>query len=171
MLVILFFTFFIQSHAQLVSATKTNFELGTAAIYVDSNDFAVVKKSAQLLQQDVEMITGKKIEIVNKISGSIKNYIIIGTIGKSKIIETLSAAGRINSNAVKNKWEAYIIQTVSGEKGSPKSPLQGVKGLIIAGSDRRGTAFGVFELSKQIGVSPWYWWADVPVKKKTSFLE
>ncbi len=168
LLVMLFVTGFINSHAQLVAATKTNFDITNAAIYVDSNDFSLVKKSAQLLQQDVELITGKKIEIVNTISGSIKNYIIIGTIGKSKIIETLSAAGRINSSILKNKWEAYIIQTVSDEKGNPKSPLKGGSALIINGSDRRGTAYGVFELTKQLGVSPWYWWADVPVIKQTN---
>lgn len=168
LLAALFCSGFMQSHAQLVLAAKTNFDISTAIIYVDSNDFALVKKSAQLLQQDVEMITGKKIEIVNKISASIKNYIIIGTIGKSKIVDVLAVAGKINTAPVKNKWEAYIIQTVSDEKGSPKSPLQGGRGLIIAGADRRGTAFGVFELSKQMGVSPWYWWADVPAKKQTN---
>lgn len=168
LLAALFCTGFIQSHAQLVSATKTNFELGTAAIYVDDNDFALVKKSAQLLQQDIEMVTGKKVEIVHTISAAVKNYIIIGTIGKSKIVDALNSSGKINTLAVKNKWEACAFQTVYEQSGTPKPLLKGGRGIVIAGSDRRGTAFGVFELSKQIGVSPWYWWADVPVKKQTA---
>ena len=66
------------------------------------------------------------------------------------------------STKIKDKWEAYLIQTIS-------NPFKGIgNALVITGSDRRGTAYGVFELSKQMGVSPWYWWADVPVKKKTA---
>ena len=60
---------------------------------------------------------------------------------------------------ISSKWEAYQLQSFAGSNA-----------LVIAGSDRRGTAYGVFELSKQIGVSPWYWWADVPVKKKNEIF-
>ncbi len=66
----------------------------------------------------------------------------------------------MNVDSIKNKWEAYQIQIIN-------NPFKGIdKRLVIAGSDKRGTAYGVFEISKQMGVSPWYWWADVPVKKK-----
>ncbi len=68
------------------------------------------------------------------------------------------------SGKIKNKWEGYQLQTVS-------HPFPGIENaLVIFGSDRRGTAYGVLELSRQMGVSPWYWWADVPVKKKTSLF-
>ncbi|MBN1854414.1 MAG: glycosyl hydrolase 115 family protein [Pirellulales bacterium] len=76
------------------------------------------------------------------------------------MIDGLVAAGKIDVSAIKGKWEAYIAVVVD-------NPMAGVnKALIIAGSDRRGTAFGVFGLSESMGVSPWYWWADVAVPKK-----
>jgi hypothetical protein len=130
-------------------------------IYVDVNDYTVVKKVTQLLQQDIDAVTGIKPTVVNALSTS-KNIIIIGTLGKSTLIDQLAAAKKISIDSINNKWEAYQVQVVL-------HPFNGVDhALVIAGSDRRGTAYGVFELSQQMGVSPWYYWADVPVKKKRS---
>lgn len=140
-----------------------SFSFTDAVIYVDVNDIALVKRSAQFLQQDIEAVTGKKLAIVNTIT-AVKNIIIVGSIQNSSLIKQLIQQKKINTGGLKNKWEAYQIQTI-------KNPFKGVdNALVITGSDRRGTAFGVFELSKQIGVSPWYWWADVPVKKSTSLF-
>jgi hypothetical protein len=164
LLVILFAMGFLKSHAQLVSAVKTNFDITAAAIYVDSNDDALVKKSAQLLQQDVEMVTGKKLLIITAFDKPYKNLIIIGSITKSALVKELVQKKLLTTAALQNKWEAFQIQTVdAGKTFMPSGQL-----LTITGSDRRGTAFGVFELTKQIGVSPWYWWADVPVVKQTN---
>jgi hypothetical protein len=145
---------FIQSMGQLVSETKlpNSFSLSNAVIYVDENDFPLVKRSAKLLQQDIEMITGKKPELVNKFPVS-PSAIVIGSLQKSSGISALFKQKKIRTDNVVNKWEAYLIQTFPNT-------------LVIAGNDRRGVAYGVFEFSKQLGVSPWYWWADVPVKKK-----
>ena len=89
-----------------------------------------------------------------------KNIIILGTFKGSSIIQKLIAEKKIDINTIKGKWEAFQMQTV-------KNPTKGIENaLVITGSDKRGTAYGVLELSRQIGVSPWYWWADVPVKKK-----
>src|SRR5450432_2194853 len=134
----------------------------TATIYVDDADDETVKKTAALFQQDIEMVTGKKPVIVNKLNGSEKNIILIGTINKSALIKQLVKEKKINTNIIAGKWEAYQVQTII-------NPFKGIQNaLVVTGSDRRGVAYGVFELSKQAGVSPWYWWADVPVKKKTS---
>ena len=154
---------FIESRGQIISETKqtNSFLLSGAVIYVDPNDFLLVKKSAELLQQDIEMITGKKLSIVNNISAVKANAIIIGSIEKSSFIKQLTLQKKINVSSIRDKWEAYLLQTVS----NPSKEIR--NSLLIAGSDRRGTAYGVFEVSKLIGVSPWYWWADVPVKKKT----
>src|SRR4029079_1590985 len=140
----------------------------TIGIYVDENDDWLVHKAAALLQNDIEMVTGKKPAIVTAISSSEKNLIIIGTVGKSKLIAELAGEKELNVDSLKGKWESFLIQSIhSSNETNSKSLLQGVRGLlVIAGSDKRGTAYGVFELSEQIGVSPWYWWADVPVKKK-----
>ncbi|MFM2326117.1 MAG: hypothetical protein RIR31_319 [Bacteroidota bacterium] len=140
-----------------------SFSINDATIYVDVNDLALVKKSAQFLQQDIEAVTGKKLQLTNTIP-SAKNIIIIGSIKNSSLIKQLVQQKKINIASFKNKWEAYQIQTI-------KNPFKGIdNALVIAGSDRRGTAFGVFEISKQIGVSPWYWWADVPVRKKVNLF-
>ncbi len=136
--------------------------VGTTAatpILVDANDHWLVQKAASFLQSDIESVTGKKPVLINK-TGSEKNIILIGSIDQSPLIASLIKNKKIKVDSITGKWEAGLTQIVN-------NPFPGVdKALVITGSDRRGTAFGVFELSKQIGVSPWYWWADVPVKKK-----
>ena len=153
---------------QLVSETQipNSFAIvsasGNAMIYADDGDFTLIQKSASFLQQDIERVTGKKPELINTFPASAKNIIIIGSIEKSSLIQQLIQQKKINVDKIKNKWEAYQLQTLS-------NPFKGIESaLVIVGSDRRGTAYGVFELSQQMGVSPWYWWADVPVKKKSS---
>ncbi|HTB24365.1 MAG TPA: glycosyl hydrolase 115 family protein [Puia sp.] len=134
--------------------------LHATSIYVDLKDHWLVHRSAQLLQQDIQMQTGFKPEIISSLPLSADNIIIIGSLDSSEIINRLSSEKKINSETLKGKWESFQFQTL-------KKPTGGINNaLIISGSDRRGTAFGVFELSRQMGVSPWYWWADVPVKKK-----
>jgi hypothetical protein len=138
--------------------SPNSFSIKNAVIYVDPNDFPLVKKSAELLQQDIEMVTGKKILIINNILQLTKQVIVIGSRERSSLITAWLKLSTIKSPG--NKWESYSIQTV-------KKPNKNIDdAIVICGSDRRGTAYGVFELSKQMGVSPWYWWADVPVKKK-----
>ena len=143
-------------------------------IYVDANDDWLVHKSAELLQNDIEMVTGKKPSLIRDIKLAKGNVIVIGSLEKSDLIKQLARQKKINASHLENKWEAYLIQSVQNtlNESNSKSPLWGVGGLlVIAGSDKRGTAYGVFELSEQIGVSPWYWWADVPVKiKKEVFV-
>ncbi len=130
------------------------------SIYIDSNDDWLVRKAASLLQNDIEMVTGKKPELISSIPSSVKNIIIIGTLNGSSIMNKLIADKKLNVDAIKNKWEALTIQTIS-------KPFKGIENaLIIVGNDKRGAAYGTFTLSEQLGVSPWYWWADVPVKKK-----
>ena len=138
----------------VVSATAAT------AIYTDEKDYWLVQKSASLLQQDIEMVTGKKPEILHSMPASAQNIIIIGSVGQSPTIGQLIQQKKIDVNKIKSKWEGYQLQLIS-------NPVKGINNaLVITGSDRRGTAYGVFELSEQMGVSPWYWWADVPVKKK-----
>lgn len=138
----------------LVSASEETF------IYTDSTDVWLIQKAAQLLQQDIEMVTNKKTFIIHTLSAVKGNLIIIGSIPSSVTIQHLSRIHKINITALKDKWEAFCIATVDSINPAIRNAV------VITGSDKRGTAYGVFELSKQIGVSPWYWWADVPVKKK-----
>ena len=133
---------------------------GTTAIYVDENDLNTVKKAVSWLQHDIELVSGKKPNVINKGNTPPQYLVIVGSLEGSTLIKQLVADKKIKIDSLKNQWEAYQIQVVD-------KPMQGVeKALVIVGSDRRGTAFGVFDVSQMIGVSPWYWWADVPVVKR-----
>jgi Glycosyl hydrolase family 115/Gylcosyl hydrolase family 115 C-terminal domain len=140
-----------------------SFLLGNVFIYVDSNDFALVRRSAELLQQDMEAVTGQKPKLIYKVDRPYTNLIVIGSLTNSAFIKELIEKKLINTKDISGKWEAYQVKVIDVSKEF--MPTGNI--LAITGSDRRGTAYGVFELSKQLGVSPWYWWADVPVKKKT----
>ncbi len=147
-------------------AIKSAFPLvsskGNAGVYYDEGDFEVVKKTVTLFVGDVERVTGKSLKVSASDTDLSKNLVIIGSIGQNKLIDQLVKNKKIDPAAIQGQWERFIIQTV-------EKPLPGVdKALVIAGSDRRGTAYGVFSVSEAIGVSPWYFWADVPVKKQES---
>lgn len=130
----------------------------TAAILYDASDAAVVKRAAELFAADVEAVTGRRPQVTSA-TGETGPAVIVGTVGGSALIRRLSEAGKIDTAPLEGAWERYMIQTVA-------NPLPGIRtALVIAGSDRRGAAYGLFTLSELIGVSPWYWWADVPVKK------
>ncbi|MBO9203773.1 MULTISPECIES: glycosyl hydrolase 115 family protein [Niastella] len=130
------------------------------SIYVNAHDHWLVQKAAALLQTDVEKVTGSKPDTSQVVPQSAKNIIVIGSLDQSLLINQLVQTKKLQVDSIRGKWEAFQLQVVN-------KPWPGVdKALVIAGSDRRGTAFGVFELSKQLGISPWYWWADVPVKTK-----
>jgi len=129
-------------------------------IIVSGNEWPGAVRAAKNLQHDIEMVSGTEpIFLTSKTS---RLPIIIGTIGKSQIIDEMVRNHYLNVSEIVGKWEATLIQVV-------KSPIKGVdSALVIAGSDKRGTIYGVYELSAQMGVSPWHYWADVPVKKRHS---
>lgn len=91
--------------------------------------------------------------------GAQKLRILVGSFDKSPLIKQLVKAKKLDVRELKGRNEKFIITTVT-------NPIEGVEGevLLIAGSDKRGTIYGIYELSCQIGISPWYWWADVPVE-------
>lgn len=132
-----------------------------APIFVETNDARAVIRAAGDLVEDVQRVTGTKPELVQDTGGKM-NVVIIGTLGQSKTIDRLVAEGKLDAGGIRGQWESYVLQVV-------KNPLPGVEqALVIAGSDRRGTIYGIYQLSELIGVSPWYWWADVPVKRRNS---
>jgi hypothetical protein len=133
---------------------------GTAApILVDQNDHPGVLRAVNDLQADIKRATGIQPRIVPGAEGQAFDVVIIGTLGKNLRIEQLVNNGELDVAPIRGKWEAYLIQVIT-------NPFPGVKrALVITGSDKRGTIFGTYDLSEQIGVSPWYWWADVPVRR------
>ena len=128
-------------------------------ILASSKDFAGVNRAAKDLQSDISKVTGSTPDLIIDQSSGNKEVVIIGTIGKSDIIDRLIAGRKLDVSGILGKWESFITCII-------KKPLPGIKSaLVIAGSDKRGTIYGIYDLSEKIGVSPWYWWADVPVDK------
>ena len=133
-----------------------------ATIIVDDNDWKGVIRAARDLSDDVRKVTGVSASLNDKGEPTVdgrresqmkndKPSIIVGTIGKSKLIDKLIKQKKIDVKKVKGQWESYLIDVIDGN-------------LVIAGSDKRATIYGIYDISERIGVSPWYWMADVPVK-------
>jgi hypothetical protein len=124
-----------------------------AAVYVDPSDFPGVARAANTLRGDIARVSG----LTPTQALGARETIIAGTIGKNAIIDRLIRERRIDVSGIVGKWESFLIQVVP----HPQSGIDSA--LVIAGSDKRGTIYGIYDLSEQIGVSPWYYWADVPV--------
>jgi hypothetical protein len=132
----------------------------SSPLLISSGDFAGVRRTFKDLQSDIGKVTSSVPVLYTDTIPKTKEIIIAGTIGKSQIIDKLIRDRKIDISGIEGKWESYLIQVVN-------KPFPGVKkALIIAGSDKRATIYGIYDISEKIGVSPWYWWADVPVNKK-----
>lgn len=130
------------------------------ALLTSRSDFAGVHRAIKNLQQDFLKVGDAEPSINFDQLPSTKEIILIGTIGKNALIDQLAEQKRIDLKELTGKWESYLIQVV-------EHPFPSVdRALVIAGSDKRGTIYGAYEISRSIGVSPWYWWADVVPKKK-----
>ena len=128
-----------------------------ACVYYDAKDFEVVKTTAGLFANDVKEGRGQLLGVATTKEAPQKNCIIIGTLGHNEWIDQMIAKKKLDVEPLKNRWESYLVQLV-------RNPLPGVdKALVIVGSDRRGAAYGLLSVSRTIGVSPWYWWADAPI--------
>ena len=129
-------------------------------ILMDSNEDKGVQRAIKSLQQDAFQVTGTIPEIALKPNS--KRAMIIGTLENSQWIKQLVNSGKINKEELDGKREKYILTTI-------KNPLDGIEeAVVIAGSDKRGAIYGVYELSRQMGVSPWYYWADAPIQKNST---
>ena len=139
--------------------------VGQAAfIRYDTKEETVVRIAAQALKDDITSVSGSIPGLDSM--GSLQPYtIIIGTVGKHGLVDRLVSNKKLDVAKLKGQWETFSLSVID-------QPFNGVKqALVIAGSDARGTAFGVFELSKRMGVSPLYWWADVtPLHRNEIFF-
>ena len=131
-------------------------------IYMDTNDCKGVSYATHALLKDIKSVSGATATLTSdagflKKTDTARPAILVGTIGHSAAIDQLVKQKRINGNLLKGKREKFIITLIDGQ-------------LVIAGSDRRGTIYGIYELSQQMGVSPWYDWADVPVEHHDSIF-
>ncbi|MDE5793918.1 MAG: glycosyl hydrolase 115 family protein [Muribaculaceae bacterium] len=155
-LLALLFPIYSSAATILKLSNPEGFSLQGSPIVYDTADYALVANVAQMLAEDICKVTGKNPDILTSLPKG-TNAILIGTLGHSRLIDDLAKKGIIPADSIHGGWERFIIKTIPTKKGK--------KFLVIAGSDRRGTAYGATTLSREIGVDPWTWWADVPVKQ------
>lgn len=159
---LLFILWVLGLHASNLSVgsaeSKDAVPLKDAVILIDDDDDCLVGKVAGMFSQDMSMVTGLKPEIVGRPSGK-GTYIVFGTT-QSRHIKKLRSMGVIDTSPIAGGTERFIIKSLE----HPVKDFGRV--VVIAGSDPRGAAYGLLTLSEKMGVSPWYWWADVPVDKK-----
>jgi hypothetical protein len=133
-----------------------------ATIWLEQGDWPGVIRAAGDLQADIARVTGVTPVLQHDGPRPGSPVVIIGTLGRSTLIDRLVREGRIDVSGVRGKWESFVLQTL-------REPMPGVtSALVIAGSDKRGTIYGIYDLSEQIGVSPWYWWQDVTPEHQTA---
>lgn len=131
-----------------------------AVMAISDSDHAGVIRAFGDLRTDIGLVTGMEPELLVGSLPMVPRVVIAGTVGQGGHIDDLVRIGRLDVSDLKGRWEMFRIQVVS-------RPFPGVEeALVIAGSDKRGTIYGIYELSRQIGVSPWQWWADVPVERR-----
>jgi len=132
----------------------------TVPLVISENELSGVLAVAGFFKNDMQLLGLSQPEMVIGKIPPAKQILLVGTLGHSSFIDELVQKGIIDASYIKGKWEATLVQVV-------RNPFPGVeRALVIAGSDKRGTIYGLLDLSRQMGVSPWYWWADVPVKKR-----
>ena len=161
---------FAGNHESYVSISKeqAKFTLSTsdysAPLCVSSKDYPGVIRVLEQLQVDIEKITNAKPYLSIDTIPESKELVLVGTVGRSNLIDQLIQEKKLDVGDITNKWETFLIQVI--ENPFPKVD----HALVIAGSDKRGTIFGMYDLSEKIGISPWYWWADVPVEHKDALF-
>ena len=136
-----------------------------APIVVDAQDYPGVLRAAADLQADIERVTSvRPLLKTDGLPDSTGTVVIAGTLGHSALIDDLVKRGKLRVKEIEGRWESFLIEVVD-------RPSPGIeRALVIAGSDKRGTIYGLYDVSEQIGVSPWYWWADVPVAQHDATL-
>ncbi len=142
--------------------TPGSFPLAAGAVattLVDPNDWPGVIRAGNDLRMDVQRVTGRQSPVALELNSRSKYMVIIGTAGKSALIDQLAQAKKIDVSDIVGKWESFFLQVVP-------QPFAGVESaLVICGSDKRGTIYGIYDLCEQIGVSPWHFWGDVPPQR------
>ncbi|WP_328455893.1 glycosyl hydrolase 115 family protein [Amycolatopsis sp. NBC_00438] len=123
-----------------------------ATIVVSAGDRPGVRRVVGDLAADVERVTGVRPAVSIDVVPAHGPVVLVGTLGHSPLVDDLVRAGRLDVTGVAGKWETSLSQVVDGT-------------LVLTGSDQRGVIYGVYEISRRIGVSPWYWWADVPPRR------
>ncbi|HEX2100503.1 MAG TPA: glycosyl hydrolase, partial [Candidatus Synoicihabitans sp.] len=134
-----------------------------APLWVAGEDHPGVRRATRTLSEDIARVTSYSAEVVEPGADAATGVpVVIGTLGRSPLIDQWVREGKLDVAAISGRWEAFMHQVV-------EAPAPNIaRGFVIVGSDPRGAIYGVYELSEQIGVSPWYWWADVPARRRAA---
>lgn len=133
-----------------------------AALLIDASADPAVRHVADSFADDLERVSGKAPQRLQQIQPTSENLVVIGVLGHSPVIDGLVRAGKIQASDIAGQWEAYRQIVVD-------HPFPNVaRALVIVGADRRGAVYGAYDISEKIGVSPWYWFADVPVRRQAN---
>lgn len=131
-----------------------------ARVIVETTNDIAVQRAAKSFAEDLKRVSGRVASLKHDKKNLGESAVIIGVYGQSLLIDELIDQGKLDVSELKNQWEAFKIAVI-------KNPWPKVNQvLVIVGSDRRGAIFGAYDISEKIGVSPWYWFADVPVQQK-----
>lgn len=131
-----------------------------ASVYIDPGADPAVRHAADGFAADLGRVGGRVADRLGSLEAARGPLVIIGVLGASPVIDGLVQAGKLDVAGLAGEWEGFRQAVVS-------KPFPGIdSALVIVGSDRRGAVYGTYDLSEKIGVSPWYWWADVPVPQK-----
>ncbi|MFN3582569.1 glycosyl hydrolase 115 family protein [Phenylobacterium sp.] len=131
-----------------------------AAVLVEASADPAVRHAADGFAADLQRVSGRAPSRIASPAQAKGEVVIIGELGRSPAIDGLVASGKLRADDLTGQWEAY-------RQGVVEAPFPGVsRALVIVGSDRRGAVFGAYDLSEKIGVSPWHWFADVPVARR-----
>ena len=151
----------VTSHATPDGFTLVGPNAEVATLHHDDGEIPGVVRALGDLRDDIRRVTGHAPALASSTAPMPAGpVVLVGTVGHSAVIDELVRSGRLPADALVGKWESHVIATV-------ERPLPGLeRALVIAGSDKRGTIYGIYELSRQIGVSPWHFWADVPAARR-----
>jgi len=145
----------------------------TCGLYISDTDYPAAIRAAKSFAADLEALTGTAPARAGAVGvGPVPaaaipaggRAIVAGTLGRGGLIDALADSGRIPADSIRGGRERYLRAAIEGPLPEALSHLSGA--LVVAGSDRRGTVYGLYDLSSALGVSPWTWWADVPVPRR-----
>ena len=135
-----------------------------ATVLVDATADPAVRSVADNLAADLQRVAGRNSGVTTDLAAVRGTVVIVGTLSQSPIIDALIAAGKVGRHALLQGWEAYTQIVVD-------HPLPHIdRALVIVGADRRGAVFGTYDISEKIGVSPWYWFADVATAHRSNLF-
>ncbi|MFN3861939.1 MAG: glycosyl hydrolase 115 family protein, partial [Roseateles sp.] len=131
-----------------------------AAVLVEPGADPALQHVGRSFAADLTRVAGSAAAQLQATAGAPPELVLIAQLGRSPLLDDLQRRGKLQAADLRGRWEAFRQVVV-------EQPFPGVKrALVIVGSDRRGAVFGAYDLSARIGVSPWHWWADVPVAKQ-----